>query len=61
MRAIHDESGNFLYFEGTVDDITELKMAREKLQGMFVTLERTQRRLETELSEAAGYVRSLLP
>jgi sigma-B regulation protein RsbU (phosphoserine phosphatase) len=61
VRSIHDDAGNFLYYEGTVDDITELKVAREKLQRMLETLERTQSRLENELSEAAGYVRSLLP
>lgn len=61
VRSINDEAGNFLYYEGTVDDITELKLAREKLQRMFETVEQTQRRLESELAEAAGYVRSLLP
>ena len=54
VRATYDETGKFLYYEGTVDDITELKLAREKL-------EQTQLRLEGELSEAATYVRSLLP
>jgi PAS domain S-box-containing protein len=61
VRSIHDDAGTFLYYEGTVDDITELRLAREKLQRTFETLERTQNRLENELSEAAGYVRSLLP
>jgi sigma-B regulation protein RsbU (phosphoserine phosphatase) len=54
VRSIHDDAGNFLYYEGTVDDITEVKLANEKLR-------QTQRRLEDELSEAANYVRSLLP
>jgi len=61
VRSIHDDAGNFLYYEGTVDDITELKLAREKLQRMLETLEQTQHRLENELAEAAGYVRGLLP
>jgi len=61
VRSIYDDAGNFLYYEGTVDDITELKLAREKLQRMLEALEQTQRRLESELGEAAGYVRSLLP
>lgn len=61
VRSIHDDSGHFLYYEGTVDDITELKLAREKLRRMLETLELTQSRLETELAEAASYVRSLLP
>lgn len=61
VRSIHDDTGNFLYYEGTVDDITELKLAREKLQRMLQTLEQTQQRLETELAEATSYVRSLLP
>ncbi len=61
VRSINDDAGNFLYYEGTVDDVTELKLAREKLQRMLEALEQTQYRLESELSEAAGYVRSLLP
>jgi PAS domain S-box-containing protein len=61
VRSIRDDQGTFLYYEGTVDDITEIKLAREKLQRTFETLEQTQRRLEDELAEAANYVRSLLP
>jgi len=61
VRSIHDDAGNFLYYEGTVDDITELKLAREKLQRMLEALEQTRHRLENELAEAASYVRSLLP
>jgi len=61
VRSIHDHAGNFLYYEGTVDDITELKQSREKLQRMLETLEQTQARLENELGEAGSYVRSLLP
>jgi sigma-B regulation protein RsbU (phosphoserine phosphatase) len=61
VRSIRDEAGHFLYYEGTVDDITELKQARERLQRMLETLEHTQRRLESELTDAADYVRSLLP
>jgi PAS domain S-box-containing protein len=61
VRSIHDDAGEFLYYEGTVDDITEIKLAQEKLQRTYATLEQTQRRLEDELAEAANYVRSLLP
>jgi PAS domain S-box-containing protein len=61
VRSIYDDAGNFLYYEGTVDDITELKLARERLQRMLETLEQTQCRLESELGEAGSYVRSLLP
>ena len=61
VRLIRDDDGNFLYYEGTVDDITELKVARERLQRMLATLENTRQRLEDELNEAADYVRSLLP
>jgi PAS domain S-box-containing protein len=61
VRSIHDDTGAFLYYEGTVDDITDIKLAQEKLQRMFETLEQTQRRLEGELGEASNYVRSLLP
>jgi PAS domain S-box-containing protein len=61
VRSINDDDGNFLYYEGTVDDITELKLARERLQKMLEALEQTQSRLGNELAEAASYVRSLLP
>ena len=61
VRSISDESGNFLYYEGTVDDITELKLAREKVERMLEAVELTQKKLENELAEAASYVRSLLP
>jgi sigma-B regulation protein RsbU (phosphoserine phosphatase) len=61
VRSIHDDSGKFLYYEGTVDDITELKLAREHLQKTVKALEQTQARLGSELAEAATYVRSLLP
>jgi sigma-B regulation protein RsbU (phosphoserine phosphatase) len=61
VRSIWDDAQNFLYYEGTVDDITELKLARERLQQMLEALERTRQRLENELTEAADYMRSLLP
>jgi phosphoserine phosphatase RsbU/P len=61
VRSIRDDAGTFLYYEGTVDDITELRLAREKLQRMLEALEHTRARLESELTEAAKYVRSLLP
>ena len=61
VRSIYDDAGNFLYYEGTVDDVTELKLAREKLQRTVDALEQTQVRLVSELAEAATYVRSLLP
>ncbi len=61
VRSISDPTGEFLYYEGTVDDITEIKLAHEKLQRTYEALEQTQRRLEDELGEAANYVRSLLP
>jgi PAS domain S-box-containing protein len=61
VRSIYDDGGNFLYYEGTVDDITEIKLGRERLQRMLDALEQTQQRLENELTEATNYVRSLLP
>ena len=61
VRSICDEAGEFLYYEGTVDDVTEIKLAHEKLQRTYEALEQTQRRLEDELAEASNYVRSLLP
>ena len=61
VRSIHDDDGRFLYFEGTVDDVTALRHARENLQNTVEALEETQGRLESELGEATNYVRSLLP
>ena len=61
VRSISDVDGKFLYYEGTVDDITELRQSREKLQKSMEALELTQNRLEGELAEAATYVRGLLP
>ncbi len=61
VRSILDHAGNFLYYEGTVDDITELKLAREKVERALEAVEQAQQRLEDELAEAAGYVRGLLP
>jgi PAS domain S-box-containing protein len=62
VRSIADEvTGEFLYYEGTVDDITDIKLAQEKLHRTYAALKQTQRRLEDELGEAANYVRSLLP
>ena len=61
VRSIYDEGGEFLYYEGTVDDVTEIKLAQEKLRRAYQALEQTQNRLESELSEASNYVRSLLP
>lgn len=61
VRSICDEAGEFLYYEGTVDDITEIRRAQEKLQRTYEALEQTQRRLEDELGEASSYMRSLLP
>jgi len=62
VRSINDAAtGEFLYYEGTVDDITDMKLADEKLRRTYAKLEATQRRLEDELGEAANYVRSLLP
>jgi PAS domain S-box-containing protein len=50
VRSIRDDTDNFLYYEGTVDDVTELKLGRERLQQMLEALEQTQARLENELT-----------
>jgi len=47
-RAVYDNSGNILYYEGTIEDITDRKKAeealqseRDKLNALFVGLDRT--------------------
>jgi len=39
-RAVRDESGNTLYYEGTVEDITERKRAEEELRRSYLELRR---------------------
>jgi len=40
-KAIKDENGNLLYYEGTIEDITERKRAEEELQNSFEILTKT--------------------
>jgi PAS domain S-box-containing protein len=39
-RAVRDEQGHLLYYEGTVEDISERKRAQEDLQHAYAQLER---------------------
>jgi PAS domain S-box-containing protein len=50
-RAIRDEAGNTLYYEGTVEDITEQKRAEEDLQQSY---HRLQRALEETVNALAS-------
>ncbi len=47
-RAIKDQNGNILYYEGTVEDITEFKEAQKKL--------RESERLFNTLAESGHYI-----
>lgn len=40
-RAIYDESGNILYYEGTVEDITETKQAEKRLKLLSTAVEQS--------------------
>ncbi len=51
-RAIRDEAGNTLYYEGTVEDITERKRAEEKLKEYAERLEEMVGERTKELREA---------
>ncbi len=48
VRAIKDTNGNILHFEGTLEDITEHKLAEERLQSVLSQLEEKN----SELREA---------
>jgi len=54
VRAVRDKRGRLKHYEGTVQDITDRKRAE-------LALARSQEALAAELSEAALYMRSLLP
>jgi len=49
-RAIHDSAGNIIYFDGTVEDITERKHAEEQIRLLNIDLEKrvAQRTAELE-------------
>ncbi len=44
-RAVKDAKGTTLYYEGTVEDITELKQAQEKLRGALEKLKQSEETL----------------
>ncbi|MFB2978405.1 ATP-binding protein [Microseira sp. BLCC-F43] len=50
-RGVRDESGNLLYYEGTVEDITEKKQAEEALRQREAQLSQKTTELETALRE----------
>jgi PAS domain S-box-containing protein len=45
-RAVKDHLGNTLYFEGTLEDITQSKRAERKLQKQFKELQKTNHELD---------------
>ncbi len=60
VRAVK-KAGRLLYYEGTVQDVTERRRAQEQRREAMQALLNSQRLLASELTEAAQYVRSLLP
>jgi PAS domain S-box-containing protein len=45
-RAVRDESGNTLYYEGSVEDISARKRAEDRLRATMADLERSNKELE---------------
>ncbi|MGD8778502.1 MAG: PAS domain S-box protein [Ignavibacteria bacterium] len=56
-RAIKDDKGEVLFYEGTVEDITERKKYEEKLNGLNVELELKVNERTRELAEANEVVK----
>ncbi len=58
-KVIHDENGNALYYDGTVEDITERKRAEEELQKYQEHLEELVEERTIELYERIAEVEQL--
>jgi len=58
-RAVYDAEGRVLYYEGSLEDITERKRAEEERERLLV-LEREQRELAEALRQATAAVSSTL-
>lgn len=51
VRAVRDDAGNILYFEGAIEDITERKLAEEKLHILLAEIEDKNRELHKAYAE----------
>jgi PAS domain S-box-containing protein len=58
VRAVRDDEGNILYFEGTIEDITERKRSEEKL---IRTIDSLRRAVSTTIQTLASAVESKDP
>jgi PAS domain S-box-containing protein len=60
VRSVRDEAGNILYFEGAIEDITERKLAEEKLHILLGEIEDKNRELKEAYAELKASEASLV-
>ena len=60
VRAVRDDTGNILYFEGAIEDITERKLTEERLHILLTEIEDKNRELNKAYAELKASEASLV-